>query len=250
MIDLSHKNLFSTVPLIILLVACASPVRDNESASRSESSITENSVDEYSVTQNYDLDLVEYTVKSGDRLSQIAQDVTGQSSTWREIAVFNSIDNPRNLQPGTVLAIPAELIVGGYPSSTSTSVTQSEQILSTPTVAQSSSLAVRLNTAEEVPVVVTPINTNRDFQLNPIDPNAPKPVRNYAGDGTKIKVIGSYYPKGIYTEPAAYSKLILRAAPGTLFVLDSQVNDWYKIETDSGSGYIRTSDAAIVEKSE
>lgn len=250
MIDLSHKNLISTVPLIILLVACASPVRDNESASRSGSSNTENRVDEYSVTQNYDLDLVEYTVKSGDRLSVIAKKVTGQSSTWREIAAFNSIDNPRNLQPGTVLAIPTELIVAGYKSPTSASVTQSEQLLSTPAVAQSSSLAVRLNKAEEVTVVVTPINTNRDFELNPIDPNAPRPVQNYSGNGAKIKVIGSYYPKGIYIEPAAYSKLILRAAPGTLFVLDRQVNDWYKIETDSGSGYIRTSDAAIVEKSE
>ena len=147
-----------------------------------------------------------------------------------------------------MLAIPAELIVG-YQNSTSALASPSEQITQTPE-AQSSSLAVRLNEAENVQVVVTPINTNRDFELNPIDPNAPRPTQVYRGKGTQVKVIGSYYPKGIYTEPAAYSKLILRAAPGTLFVLDRQVNDWYKIETASGSGYIRTSDAAIVEKSE
>jgi len=248
MIDQSHKNLISTVPLIILLVACATPVRDNESASSVKRSTAEYPEEEYSVTQNYDLDLVEYIVQSGDRLSLIAKEVTGQSSTWREIAEFNSIDNPRNLQPGTVLAIPTELILG-YQNSTSTFVSPSEQIPSTP-IAQSSSLAVRLDGAEEVPVVVTPINTNRAFELKPIDPNAPRPTQDYSGDGTQIKVIGSYYPKGIYTEPAAYSKLILRAAPGTLFVLDRQVNDWYKIVTESGSGYIRTSDAAIVKKSE
>lgn len=248
MIDLSHKNLISIVPLIILLVACATPVRDKESAGSANYPGTEYPVDEYSVTENYDLDLVEYTVKSGDRLSVIAEEVTGQSSTWREIAAFNSIDNPRNLQPGTVLAIPTELIVN-YRTSTSAQTNPSERITQTPE-AQSSSLAVRLNEAEDVSVVVTPINTNRDFELNPIDPNAPRPTQSYRGEGTQIKVIGSYYPKGIYTEPAAYSKLILRAAPGTLFVLDRQVNDWYKIETASGSGYIRTSDAAIVEKSE
>jgi len=128
-------------------------------------------------------------------------------------------------------------------------VTQQQTNTTTPE-AHSSSLALRRNDPIEVPVVVTPINTNRDFQLNPIDPNAPVSTRDYKGAGTQIKVIGSYYPKGIYTEPAAYSKLILRASPGSLFLLDSKVNDWYKIDTSSGSGYIRTSDAAIVDNIE
>ncbi len=248
MIDVSHKNLLIVVPLVVLLVACASPARDNNQARNTGLPVTENPNAEYSVSENYNLDLIEYTVKSGDRLSDIAKEITGQSSTWREIAAFNSIDNPRNLQTGTVLAIPTELIAG-FENSTNAVNTQNEQLITTPE-AQSSSLAVRLNEPEESTVIVTPVTTNRDFELNPIDPNTPRPPRTYRGEGTQVKVIGSYYPKGIYTEPAAYSKLILRAAPGTLFVLDRQVNDWYKIETASGSGYIRVSDAAIVEKSE
>jgi len=246
MIELNHKNLFLTVPLIIFLAACAAPARDSESANNKSTSSTLNPVTEYSVTQNYNLDVIDYTVKRGDQLSTIAEDITGRSSNWRAIAEFNSIGNPNYLQAGTVLAIPTELIVG-YERSTNVLVSQSDQTTPT-TEAQSSSLALRRNDAVEV--IVTPINTNRDFELNPIDPNAPKPTQSYRGEGTKVKVIGSYYPKGIYIEPAAYSKLIQRAAPGTLFVLDSQVNDWYKIETNSGSGYIRTSDAVIVKKNE
>jgi len=203
------------------------------------------------VTQNYNLDVIDYKVKSGDRLSNIAEDITGRSSNWREIAEFNGIDNPNYLQTGTVLAIPTELISGyeriGDGHSTNVLVTQSDQTSRT-TEAHSSSLALRRNDAVEV--IVTPINTNRDFELNPIDPNAPRPTQSYRGEEIKIRVVGSYYPKGIYTEPAAHSKLIQRATPGTLFVLDSKVNDWYKIETNSGSGYIRTGDAVIVEKSE
>jgi len=248
MIDLSHKKLLTTVPLIISLVACATPDHDSESISSAEYTAAEYQTTQYSMAQNYDLDLVEYTVKDGDRLSVIAKEITGQASAWHEIAEFNSIDNPRNLLPGTVLAIPTELIVDHHRSNEALRA-QSTQIRPT-AQAGASALAVRLNEADNARVVITPINTNRDFKLNPIDPNAPRPTQNYSGHGTQIKVIGSYYPKGIYTEPAAYSKLILRAAPGTLFVVDSQVNGWYKIDTVSGSGYIRTSDAAIVEKNE
>jgi len=243
MIDIKYKNLLLATPLVLLQLACASPVANKN---RTSAQSAENQL--YPISENYDLDLIEYTVKRGDRLSDIAKEITGLSSNWPEIAEFNSIADPRDLRTGTVLAIPTDLIVG-YVGTTSVVASQPE--LSAPE-AQSSSLALRRNDAVEVPVVVTPINTNRDFDLNPIDPNAPTPTatQSYRGVETKIKVVGSYYPKAIYTEPAAYSKLILRAAPGTLFVLDSKVNDWYKIDTTSGSGYIRTSDAAIVEKSE
>jgi len=231
----------------VFLVACASTDR-NADRNYPSANTASGSVAEYVVTENYDLDLIEYTVKPGDRLSDIAREVTGVSSNWREIAEFNAIDDPRRLQSGTILAIPTELIVG-YEGTTTVLIGPSEPTGST-AQAQSSSLAMRHNDAVEAPVVVTPIYTNRDFELNPIDPNAPKPTQSYQGEGTQIRVIGTYYPKAVYLEPAAYSKLILRAAPGTLFILDSQVNDWYKIETAAGSGYIRTSDAAIIEKKE
>jgi len=244
MIDFKHKNLISVIPLTFIMVACATPVSEQGSASNAAYSETDAVV----VTEDYNIDVIEYTVKRGDRLSSIAQEITGRSSTWQEIAEFNSISNPRKLLVGSVLAIPTDLIVG-YESS-STALAPRQELNTVTPEAQSSSLAIRRNDAVEVPVIVTPINTNRNFELNPIDPNATIPSQDYKGAGTQIKVIGSYYPKGIYTEPAAYSELILRAAPGSLFLLDSKVNDWYKIETKSGSGYIRTSDAAIVENTE
>jgi len=97
------------------------------------------------------------------------------------------------------------------------------------------------------PVVVTPIENNRSFDLNPIDSQSlAGSSGNYEGSSRQIKVVGSYYPKGIYSEPAAYSKLMMRVAPGTQFLLEQQVNDWYKIKTAKGTGFIRTSDAELL----
>jgi len=226
------KNLLLAVPISILLASCGGTPDRGVPAGPNETP--------YTVTEDYNLGVISYTVQPGDRLGSIAQEFTGRSSNWRKIAEFNSISNPRNLQAGMILDIPADLV----PNSKSNRATANAN--QTPG-AQTSALAVRSGNVVDAPVLVTPINTNRDFQLNPIDPNAAPTTPNYASTGTQVKVIGSYYPKGIYTEPAAYSKLIMRVSPGTVFVLDSQINDWYKIEMESGVGYIRTSDAAIVE---
>jgi hypothetical protein len=48
-----------------------------------------------------------YTVKAGDTLSGIAAALWQDPQQWRRIATVNVIDNPRLLQPGQVLAIPA-----------------------------------------------------------------------------------------------------------------------------------------------
>ncbi len=48
-----------------------------------------------------------YTVKAGDTLSGIAGTVWQDPSKWRIIALQNEIDNPRVLEPGAVLIIPA-----------------------------------------------------------------------------------------------------------------------------------------------
>jgi len=88
--DLNYKSLFSTVPTLVFLVACASTDR-NTDRNYPSANTASGSVAEYVVTENYDLDLIEYTVKPGDRLSDIAREVTGVSSNWREIAEFNAI---------------------------------------------------------------------------------------------------------------------------------------------------------------
>ncbi len=197
----------------------------------------------YQVTEDYNSGVISYTVQRGDRLSDIALEFTGQSSTWRDIAQYNNISDPRRLREGMILEIPTDMIPGYERPAPQIQ----PQVRQSVPVTQSSSLAVRTEQPAEVaPVVVTPINTNRNFDLNPIDADSTNQSRSFAGAGAQVKVVGTYYPKGIYTQPAYDSKLIMRVAPGTLFVLDSQINEWYKIQTSTGSGYIRTNDAAII----
>jgi nucleoid-associated protein YgaU len=47
-----------------------------------------------------------YTVKRGDTLSSIAADVYKDPALWREIALANAIEDPRQIQPGTRLIVP------------------------------------------------------------------------------------------------------------------------------------------------
>jgi hypothetical protein len=48
-----------------------------------------------------------YTVKQGDTIQGIAQIVWKKPSEWRRIALENRLGDPRRLEPGTVLTIPA-----------------------------------------------------------------------------------------------------------------------------------------------
>jgi len=47
-----------------------------------------------------------HTVKLGDTLQLIAHQYYEDASLWREVALANSIDDPRRLAPGSVLTIP------------------------------------------------------------------------------------------------------------------------------------------------
>lgn len=242
MINTNYRNLFSAVTLSVVLAACGgTPKRSPNAVQLPDDDAP------YQVTEDYTSGVIDYTVQRGDRLSDIALEFTGLSSNWREIAEYNNISNPRSLREGTVLSIPTGMIPG-YQQPTPQPIIQMQTIQSVP-LAQTTTMAVRRNQAIDVaPVQVTAANTNRNFDLLPFDPaTSSNQSQSYTGGGTQVKVIGTYYPKGIYTEPAPYSKLIMRVAPGTLFVLDSQVNDWYKIQTTGGTGYIRTNDAAIIE---
>jgi hypothetical protein len=48
-----------------------------------------------------------YVVQRGDRLDIIAGREYGDSSKWRPIADANNLDNPRDLEPGRMLMVPA-----------------------------------------------------------------------------------------------------------------------------------------------
>lgn len=101
---------------------------------------------------------------------------------------------------------------------------------------------------DPVDITVSAVTINRTFDLEPIDEPliTDQADQQYDSEQPRIKVTGTYYPKGVYSQPANYSPLMGRAAPGTIFKLDSEVNDWYKIITDQGIGYIRQSDSSLV----
>jgi nucleoid-associated protein YgaU len=52
---------------------------------------------------------VRYTVKTGDTISSIAQDILGDGSRWYEIAELNRIQNPSVINVGQVLEIDKEI---------------------------------------------------------------------------------------------------------------------------------------------
>lgn len=191
-----------------------------------------------------------YTVEKGDLLGDISLAITGAISNWKDIAVYNDITDPRTLKVGTVLSIPASLI-----STAKNSTADSSPDSASPNrtrIPATNALAVvqRSDDAEikQADVVIQSVSINRSFELNPMQESdlANAEQSNIALAPPQIKVIGSYYPKGIYKEPASYSTLMMRVAPGTLFELERKVNDWYKVETSEGIGYLRAIDGVIV----
>lgn len=189
---------------------------------------------------------IEYEVKRGDRLSDIAIQFTGDQALWRAIADFNNIENPRKLREGALLQIPTDLIPG-YAANVNEDPSNA-RIKNAPEV--SPSLAMKKAQDAETPgVVLTPIPNRQQFKLNPIQAdNQPTNHPPRATNGQSIKVVGSYYPKGIYAEPQTSSQLLLRATPGTIFALNSTIDGWFKIETDTGTGFIRHADATLLDQ--
>jgi nucleoid-associated protein YgaU len=46
-------------------------------------------------------------VRSGDRIDNIAGDEYRDATKWRPIAEANNLDDPKQLEPGRILIIPA-----------------------------------------------------------------------------------------------------------------------------------------------
>ncbi len=195
-----------------------------------------------------------YEVKSGDRLSDIAMSITGNISDWKSIASFNGIDDPRSLAVGDTLVIPEELLPetlsrkGKINNSVIQVAANNSSPLPIPT-GNTVSVA-RTTTVANDQIAVFPVSVNRSFSLQPIT----EPIQQsalvtsssrYDALAPTIRVLGTYYPIAVYREPANYSQLVKRVAPGTEMQLDSAVNDWYKIVTDDGFGYIRKSDSVL-----
>jgi len=243
-------------------------------------------------TSDVDSADVIYQVKRNDSLSAIALRLTGKISNWQAIATRNDIDDPRDLDIGRLLIIPAELIENQHAHSqdmfaknehvldisdfSTTGLSEiaiysndgdqsSESDFSgnstalrttaspTPTITEAEvSLNHRpqdtVNSKGSSDVMVAAVTINRTFDLQPIERpfSADRVDQRDTLEAPRIRVTGTYYPKGIYALPQSHSQLVGRAAPGTYFQLDSALHGWYQIITDQGFAYIRQSDSALV----
>lgn len=198
-------------------------------------------------------DNIMHTVAPGDRLSDIALKYTGQVSQWEAIAAYNNITDPRTLRIGDTLTIPASMIpVRNKPAASSATASTNREAPSGVASATTGTLALQRTREAQATqgaagdVLIAPVNTNRAFDLNPIETSSLSASHDNNSSPPQIRVIGSYYPKGVYKQPASYSKLMMRVAPGTVFELEQEVNDWYKIVTEQGVGYIRMVDGTLI----
>ncbi len=187
---------------------------------------------------------VYYTVRRGDQLAKIAETMTGSRGNWRAIAEHNGISSPKYLAVGALLEIPGDLLV-----------THDVAIAAEPAIdidsvatAQSASRGEPTSRVRQLPVaapakvVLTPVVTNRHFDLSPMDAG----VSGGKSRKRLVKVVGSYYPKGVYTAPDAASRVLMRLAPGTVLELEREYNGWFKVITGEGAGYLRAGDADAV----
>lgn len=212
-----------------------------------------------------------HTIVAGDRLSDIALRYTGDLTQWRSIAEHNSIENPRALKIGQEILIPFELTVDKVVSldeprlrsvptageatnpldstnreSMDAAVSSAGSKGLTPAGGLALQRSVEGDSSDTEEVIVQSVSINRTFELNPIKPASIDSLPSSNSVAPQVKVSGTYYPKGIYRQPASYAQLIFRAAPGTVFDLESEINDWYKIVTDQGIGYLRVVDGKML----
>lgn len=206
---------------------------------------------EPAISEQPDTSEIVHRVRPHERLGDIALQYTGNATNWQKIAQYNGISNPRHLRIGAMIAIPDSWVAQGR-SRINTPDTTGENLQLAPSPrphgnTTTNTLAIKRSTPQEsADVVLNPVTTNRSFELNPI--NEPTPIKHTSGraPAANVLVVGSYYPKGVYSQPVNYSPLMMRATPGTLFELEYLANDWYRVITEKGVGYLRKDDGKVV----
>lgn len=199
-----------------------------------------------------------YDIKTGDTLALISKRLTGQLENWRIIAEHNQISNPGNISAGDTLRIPTKLLQ-------STQVAPIQVAASTtvsPTVTTGTGVSVVRSQASlpdvNANIKVSAVDINRSFSLLPLGSVEVRRVprtqtqtqrqvqANPNVAAPKVRVTGTYFPKGIYKQPADYAPLLQRVTPGSVFELEYKIGDWFKVKTDKGDGYIRYSDVTLL----
>lgn len=217
----------------LLAAGCATPLAQTKADTASTTTATSE---------------VRHIIAPGDRLSDIALKYTGKVSQWKAIAAYNNITDPRTLRIGDAVTIPPTMLVDRSKVD-SESLDLAGNSGASANVATGTMALQRTRDAEPdaKDVQVAPVTSNRSFQLERMDESDIGKTKTKGVNPPRIKVVGTYYPKGVYQQPASYSKLMMRVAPGTVFELDREVNDWYKVNTSQGTGYLRAVDARLIE---
>jgi len=199
-----------------------------------------------------------HTIQANDRLSDIALEYTGNADNWMAIAEYNQLPASETLPLGKVIAIPGSLVTNelknqrlddelykaGILAAVQSQMTnrQAYNEKADINVAMMPTLSVKTSagaSSQKAAVTVQAVSRNTTFKLTPLAASKNKVKKqNIKTPPVKVKVIGTYFPKGIYSQPANYSDLIMRATPGTLFELEQVHNDWFKIRTSEGIGYL------------
>lgn len=193
-----------------------------------------------------------HRIRPHERLGDIALHYTGNATNWQEIAKHNGISYTGSLRVGAMIAIPNALLLPQHSQAQATTAKRKDlQLVAAArpnaTTTATNTLAVKRSTLESSSdAVLVPVVANRVFKLNPIKETKSISQTQNKRPAVKVQIVGTYYPKGIYQQPANYSTLVMRAAPGTLFDVEHLANDWYKIVTENGIGYLREDDGKVV----
>ncbi len=207
---------------------------------------------------------IPYSVKPGDSLGEIARRFTGEFNNWEAIAIHNDITDPRTMAAGQVVMIPGNLLIQAYrvdpPAAETSDISDSGP--------DDNAIRLETNNPTRLPVTTrsnsgvrsareTESSTESNIrsagsappsvQPDPIDASRAVVTTATAGDSqaSVVRVIGTYYPKGIYDRPSNNARLIRRVSPGTLFQLEEQLGNWYKIRADESTAYIRVIDSTL-----
>ncbi|PID61003.1 MAG: hypothetical protein CSB44_08000 [Gammaproteobacteria bacterium] len=219
--------------------------------------------------------MLTYVVKRGDVLGNIAETFTGDIGNWREIAAINGIKDARMLRVGDTIQIPVAMLENapdddegevalsgsGTHDNAGTNQRSARRVAAGREVADASqgtagkrlpaqAIAVerqaspgqtRTRVVPTARVELNSANANREFDLVPMENGEP------AERHSRVRVVGSYTPRGLYEKPASWSRLVRRVAPGSTFAVERVSNGWFLVETDNGSAWLRPDDGELVE---
>jgi len=228
------------VLLVLAVQGCATPALQDDAP--------------FEISEDYANNVIRYTVQRGDRLGDIALEFTGDVSAWLPIAKHNDIAEPKALRVGSQIEIPTELIPGYEQKRLYRQQQTNSAKLESATVDSAAPDSVRdtqLNLRNTATLSTASAVSSADTNDEPAGSGSAQVVKAVAQAETQpepqVKVVGSYYPKGVYERPSMNSKLVMRVAPGTNFPLLERVDGWYGIDTDYGAAYLRADDGRIID---